>query len=392
MRADRERRVAVVGEHLAPSRSGRAAPAPPRSARSAARAGGRRRRALSPRGVMPRRQSRSRRGPHSSQAPAATSASSAPLRRRAAAGEVADVGVGLLGDERGGRLLADRADVAEPDPDRALLDRAADAASVHVRRPHLDARAGSRRARARRAGRSPSAGRSGARRGTRRGSSGAPRPTGRRAARRRRRATWGSRSPRSRRACRRSRARSAASIPLPRQPSTKRGRNASIASSLRLRLIARRSPSASPTLKPGRRHRDVEHLVLEDDDAERLGERLAQRLVLDRVDEARILAPALAPLDVGVDGLALDRPRADERDLHRQVVEVLGPRPQQALHLGAALDLEQPHRVGLLDLGVHLRVVERDAREVDRLAGGAGRSGRPPPRSPRASPGRAGRS
>ena len=39
-------------------------------------------------------------------------------------------------------------------------------------------------------------------------------------------------------------------MPLPRQPSTKRGRNASIASSLRLRLIARRSPSASPTLNP----------------------------------------------------------------------------------------------------------------------------------------------
>ena len=39
-------------------------------------------------------------------------------------------------------------------------------------------------------------------------------------------------------------------MPLPRQPSTKRGRNASIASSLRLRLIARRSPSASPIEKP----------------------------------------------------------------------------------------------------------------------------------------------
>ena len=77
-------------------------------------------------------------------------------------------------------------------------------------------------------------------------------------------------------------------------------------------------------------------------------------------------------LDVRVDGLALDRPRADERDLHGQVVEVLRPRAQQALHLRAALDLEDADRVGALDLGVHVRVVERDPREVDRLAVQAG--------------------
>ena len=40
----------------------------------------------------------------------------------AAAGEVADVGVGLPGGERLGLALADRADVAEADPDRPGLD------------------------------------------------------------------------------------------------------------------------------------------------------------------------------------------------------------------------------------------------------------------------------
>ena len=40
----------------------------------------------------------------------------------------------------------------------------------------------------------------------------------------------------------------------------------------------------------GRGHRDVEHLILEDDDAERVAQRLAQRLVLDRRLERRILA------------------------------------------------------------------------------------------------------
>src|SRR5215208_5312474 len=90
--------------------------------------------------------------------------------------------------------------------------------------------------------------------------------------------------------------------------------------------------------------------------------------MVNRRDEARILAQALAMLDVRMDGLPLDRPRADERDLHREVVEVLRPRTQQALHLRPALDLEVADRVGALDVAVDVRIVERDAGEVDRLA------------------------
>ncbi len=103
-------------------------------------------------------------------------------------------------------------------------------------------------------------------------------------------------------------------------------------------------PFGLPHAEARGRHRDVEHLVLEDDDAERFPERLAQRLVLDRVDEARVVAQPLAALDVRMDGLALDRPRPDERDLDGQVVEVLGTRAQQALHLRPALDLEERRR------------------------------------------------
>ena len=120
--------------------------------------------------------------------------------------------------------------------------------------------------------------------------------------------------------------------------------------------------------EPGKRHRHLQHLVLEDDDAERLAQRLGERRVVDRRDEGRVLAQLLPPLDVRVDGPALDRPRPDERDLDRQVVEVLRPRAEQALHLRAALDLEVADGVGALDLGVDGLVVERDAREVDRLA------------------------
>ena len=73
-------------------------------------------------------------------------------------------------------------------------------------------------------------------------------------------------------------------------------------------------------------------------------------------------------LDVRMDGLPLDRPRADERDLDREVVDRLGLRPEQALHLRAALDLEGADRVGRLDLREDRGVVERDSREVDRGA------------------------
>jgi hypothetical protein len=73
----------------------------------------------------------------------------------------------------------------------------------------------------------------------------------------------------------------------------------------------------------------------------------------------------------GCTRLALDRPRPHERDLHGQVVEVLRLRPQQALHLRAALDLEVADRVGALDLREDVAVVERDPREVDRLAAAA---------------------
>ena len=118
----------------------------------------------------------------------------------------------------------------------------------------------------------------------------------------------------------------------------------------------------------GERHRHVEHLVLEDDDAVRVAERLAQQLVVDGRHVVRVDPQPLARVDVRVHGLALDRPRAHERDLHGQVVEVLRLRPQQALHLRAALDLEVADRVRPLDVREDISVGERDPGEVDRLA------------------------
>ncbi len=114
--------------------------------------------------------------------------------------------------------------------------------------------------------------------------------------------------------------------------------------------------------------RHVEHLILEDDDAERLAQRLLEQRMVGRRLVRRVLAQQLAALDVRMHCLALDRPRPDERDLHREVVEVLRLRAQDRLHLRTALDLEAANGVGVLDLRVDGPVVERDAREVDLLA------------------------
>ena len=139
-------------------------------------------------------------------------------------------------------------------------------------------------------------------------------------------------------------------------------------------LPAHRAPQplGLPHAEPRERDRDLEHLVLEDDDAERLAERLRQQRMVDRRDEARVLAQPPPVLDVRVHGFALDRPWADERDLDRQVVEVLREGAEQALHLRSALDLEVADRVRSLDLFVDVRIVERDPRQVDRLAAGLG--------------------
>ncbi len=138
-------------------------------------------------------------------------------------------------------------------------------------------------------------------------------------------------------------------------------------------LAAHRAPQpfGLPHGEPGERDRDREHLLLEDDHAERLPQRLLQQRMVVRRHELRVLTQALAVLDVRVHGAALDRARPDERDLHRQVVEVLRPRSQERLHLRAALDLEDADRVRVLDLGVDVPVVERNPRQVDRLAVGA---------------------
>ena len=72
----------------------------------------------------------------------------------------------------------------------------------------------------------------------------------------------------------------------------------------------------------------------------------------------------LAP-QVRVDGVALDRARPDDRDLHHEVVEVARLRLRERLHLGPALHLEHADRVGRLEHLEDLRDVLRQPVEIE---------------------------
>ena len=112
-------------------------------------------------------------------------------------------------------------------------------------------------------------------------------------------------------------------------------------------------------------HRDLDDLLLVEDHSERVFENRLQQ----RVRIGHWLAALLAP-DVGMDCVALDRSGTDDRDLDHQVVEGLGPRPGQCLHLRARLDLEDADGVGVAARFEDPGVVQRELVEVRPDAGG----------------------
>src|SRR5581483_9291915 len=109
-------------------------------------------------------------------------------------------------------------------------------------------------------------------------------------------------------------------------------------------------------------------LILEDDRPERLAQNRLERWMFVGNLEVGIDAHPLAPLDVRVDRPALDRPGPDDRDLDRDVLQVLWTRPPERLHLCTALDLEDAGRVRRLNALVGCRSVVGNPREIDSLA------------------------
>ena len=255
-------------------------------------------------------------------------------------------------------------DAFDPPPMFSIVQRAALRLTSTGRPPP---RAAARRGRASQAGRSPSAARSGARTGTPRGSSGAATSTGTRGARTLPRAPSGSRSRRSRRACRRRVSAVSASTPFPAAPSTNRSRNASSASWLRFRLIARRSPSASPTVKPASAiaTSSTWSWKTTTPNVERSGSRRSSWSTGKTYDgSSRSRCRASMYGCTAFPWIGPGRTSATWTVMSSRFSRL---RPQEALHLRAALDLERADRVRALDVVVDRRIVEGDPREVDHL-------------------------
>src|SRR5258708_39716365 len=94
-----------------------------------------------------------------------------------------------------------------------------------------------------------------------------------------------------------------------------------------VRALATHRPPQSlrlPGCKAGKGDRDLEHLILEDDRPQRLAQRRLERGMEIRDLVVRFHPQALAALDVGVDRSPLDRARAHDRYLDRDVLEALG--------------------------------------------------------------------
>ena len=117
-------------------------------------------------------------------------------------------------------------------------------------------------------------------------------------------------------------------------------------------------------------HRDLDHLLLEDDHAVGLAEDRTQQVVGEGDLVFRVLTQLAPTLHKGVDGTALDRTGPDQGDLDGQVIDVVRQHPRQHLHLGPALDLENPGGLGPFDHPEDLAVVEVYPAQVHGLAAG----------------------
>ncbi len=117
------------------------------------------------------------------------------------------------------------------------------------------------------------------------------------------------------------------------------------------------------TAESGCDHGYAQELLLKQRHAERsLKNRLKRRMQTDNW-----FAP-LTALQIRIHHFSDDRARADDGDLHDDVVKLCGHQTRQAGHLRAAFDLEHSDRVGFLQRPIHSRIVGRQFSEVDVFA------------------------
>ncbi len=152
---------------------------------------------------------------------------------------------------------------------------------------------------------------------------------------------------------------------------------------------AERRHGAAQLVGLGRREasgddRDAHRLLLEQRHAECLAEHLLEFVRVAtggrRRRELDLLHTLPAP-QVGMHHVALDRPRAHDRDLDDEVIKFVRLEPRQHRHLGAALDLEYADRIGARQHAVDLGLLRRNSRQRELLLpsplwGGVGGGGR----------------
>jgi len=102
----------------------------------------------------------------------------------------------------------------------------------------------------------------------------------------------------------------------------------------------------------------LHQLLLEQRHAERLGQRVLEQRV-----QIRDRLESVATADVWMHRTSLDRPGADERHLHNEVVKRARLEPRQRGHLRTRLHLEHTHGVGTAKHVVDLHLL-RDGGEV----------------------------
>ena len=106
---------------------------------------------------------------------------------------------------------------------------------------------------------------------------------------------------------------------------------------------------------------DAHRLFLEQRHAQGLAEHFLQ---LGLGIDHRLLA--LAPAEIRMHHIALDRTRPDDRHFDDEIVKSARLDPRQHRHLRAALDLKGAERVGLADHRIGLGILGGDGGEIER--------------------------
>ena len=119
--------------------------------------------------------------------------------------------------------------------------------------------------------------------------------------------------------------------------------------------------------EPGSRHGDLHHLLLKNRHPQRARECRTQALVRVRLP-GQAAAFFLAPLQIRMHHIPLDRARPDNRHLDHQVVITAGLQARQHAHLRPAFDLEHTHRIGGANHVVRGRVFRRNVLHPQRRA------------------------